>query len=181
MVVGRQVVVQCLHIFFIRYGHMVLVPDFHLSKNWTENRFHIPVHTVNRMPVHKTRNKIDKFLPWAIGQPLVSSLVRVEHYVMGSSGKICYKLAETLRRCQDELFCQEGEGYLSTLWAVWWTGYNTIYNKNIPFPFMHPIPYICTCHDRYAELKGNFQSGSHICASADFEMLCFQYTKSRYE
>ena len=32
----------------------VRVPVFHLSENWTENRFHIPVHAVNSVPVHKT-------------------------------------------------------------------------------------------------------------------------------
>ena len=32
----------------------VRVPVFHSSKNRTENRFHIPVSAVNRVPVHKT-------------------------------------------------------------------------------------------------------------------------------
>ena len=57
MVVGRhatvtyiEVVVQC-HIFLF---DTVRIPVFHLSKNRTENRFHIPVHAVNRVQVHKT-------------------------------------------------------------------------------------------------------------------------------
>ena len=32
----------------------VRLPVSHLSKNRTENRFHAPVHAVNRAPVHKT-------------------------------------------------------------------------------------------------------------------------------
>ena len=34
----------------------VRVPVFYLSKNRTENRFLVPVRTVNRVPVHKTNS-----------------------------------------------------------------------------------------------------------------------------